>query len=338
MRPWAHESELARFVDVQRSISRGRTPSTPSFPSNLGMPDEDVRKVDEMITALHNLKLRLSTNQEMADHAEAILDYLTVLRQDFPIPAPERAFTRLQPLRDLIFWLPPSVLHAGESDLAALTLLSHLYATALLVEAVFPEIGGAYLGSMCLPPLERIHEILHARRNSQPQDSGCQVALQIVEFPMRVGTSYKSRQRTSSANLDAFRHSPHASPYLGTHIPMASPPESASTLYSNSPIQTPHGMSGAGSYFSGAQSLPTRRDSPSMRNPGMGERSASTGNAMSMSMVFGNHQPQQPQVRSSHDSNPSRMEYFTQPQAQPQMYNYYGNTHNRFVTPSQLWT
>lgn len=341
MRPWAHESELARFLDVQRSISRARTPSTPTFPPpNMGAPEEDVRKVDEMITALHNLKLRLSTNQEMAEYAGRVLDYLTELRQDFPIQSPERAFTRLQPLRDLIFWLPPSVLRAGESDLAALTLLSHVYATALTVEGVFPEIGGAYLGGMCLPPLERIHEILQSRRTSQPQDSGCQVALQIVEFPIRLVTAYKSRQRTMSANnIEPYRHSPHHSPYLGNHVPLSSPAETGATMYSNSPVQTPHSNMSAGApYFSGASSLPTRRDSPNMRAPqGLGERSASAGNAMSMSMVYGQHTSQQP--RSSHDSNPSRMEYFGQPQPQQQYQPYYGvNTHNRFVTPSELWT
>ena len=347
MRPWAHESELARFLDTQKTIARARTPSTPTFPhSSMGASEEDLRRVDETITALHNLKLRLATNQEMADYAGRVLDYLTQLRQDFPIPSPERAFTRLQPLRDLIFWLPPSVLRAGESDLAALTLLSHLYSTALVVESLFPEIGGAYLGGMCLPPLERIHEILQSRRTTQPQDSGCQVALQIVEYPMRLATNYKSRQRTMSTNYDPYRHSPHTSPYLSNQ----SPPETNTTLYSNSPVQTPHTLSsGGGTYFSGTQSLPARRDSPGMRStPSMIERSTSTGNTMqSMSMVYGQqHVSQQP--RSSHDPNPSRMEYFGQPQAQQppppppqqQQYHYYGmNTQsNRFVTPAELWT
>lgn len=337
MRPWAHESELARFLHTQKTIARARTPSTPSFPhSSMGPPEEDVRRVDEMITGLHNLKLRLATNQEMADHAGRVLDYMTELRASFPIPSPERAFSKLQPLRDLIFWLPPSVLRANENDLAALTLLSHLYATALVVEGLFPEIGGAYLGSMCLPPLERIHEILQSRRTSQPSDTGCQVALQIVEFPIRLVANYKSRQRTMSSGMEAYRHSPHASPYLSSHAPLASPPESTATLYSNSPSQPSHNIPAGGAYFSGAQSVPTQRHSPGMRAPSIGEQSHSTGNPMSMNMVY--HQQTTPQPRSSHDSN--RMEYFGQPQQQQQQqYHYYGvNTHNRFVSPTELWT
>lgn len=408
MRPWAHESELARFLDVQRSLSRARTPSTPTFPNSgsIGMPpDDDIRRVDEMLTALHSLKLRLSTNQEMADHASHILDYLTDLRADFPIPSPERAFSRLQPLRDLIFWLPPGVLRAGESDLAALTLLSHLYATALVVEGLFPEIGASYLGVMCLPPLERIHEILTSRRAAQPADSGCQVALQIVEYPMRVVATYKATQRqrqlSNSTTLSGEHHhhpayaahrgsthSPHHSPYMGSggthHLGLGasggSPGEQVpNALYGASPVQTPQVMSASapGAYFTGSgQSAQggamgsVRRggggDSPSIRPPSLGERSAS------MSLVYGagaghhqqNTQPSQPPtVRSSHEAD--RLEYFGGAAAYqqqqhhqqgqgPQSSAYYAGMgagaggggghfshhhhHNRFVAPSQLWT
>ncbi|KAI9874033.1 MAG: hypothetical protein M1823_007777, partial [Watsoniomyces obsoletus] len=147
MRPWAHESELARYLDVQRSVARARTPSTPTFPkASSSIPREDLHRLDEITTALHSLQLRLSNNEDLADYTGRILEFVNQLRQEFPVSAPENAFSRLQPLRDLIFWLPPAVLHAGESDLAALTLLSHLYATALALEPIFPEIGGAYLG------------------------------------------------------------------------------------------------------------------------------------------------------------------------------------------------
>lgn len=338
MRPWAHESELARFLDVQRSMSRARTPSTPTFANSnvIGMaPDDDIRRVDEMRTALHNLKARLAHSEEMADHVSTVFDFLSDLRADFPIPAPERAFTRLQPLRDLIFWLPPGVLRAGESDLTALTMLAHLYATALVVEGLFPEIGASYLGVMCLAPLERIHEILQSRRATQPADSGCQMALQIVEFPMRVMSSYKARQRQSSASAltDPYgrsTHSPHHSPFmsgaptthhlgLGSTTSGGSPGEhsGSAVLYGGSPVQTPSNMSASapGSYYGTGTTGGgggRRGGSPGgMSAPGMNERSAS------MTLLYGGGtgtpQQQQPgqQVRSSHDTNPDRMGYFS---------------------------
>lgn len=340
MRPWVHESELARYLDGQRSLARARTPSTPTFPNSTPtVGSEDLRRIDEIATALHNLKLRLSNSEELADYAGQVLDYINQLRQDFPIAAPENAFSRLQPLRDLIFWLPSAVLHVGESDLAALTLLSHLYGTALILEPIFPEIGGAYLGTMCLQPADRIHEILRARRNSQPQDSGCQVAVSLVELPMQITATYKQRQR-SIGSAEAYRSSPHASPYVGSHMQMGTSQMAPASLYSNSPVQTPQGVGLTGaSYFppstTGAEL--GRRDSPSFRAQAMSERSMSSGAPFSGLQMYGGQSQQygQPQPRSSHDST-SRADYFGQNQA---AYPFYGgvNAHSRFVTPSQLW-
>ena len=338
MRPWAHESELARYLDGQRSIARARTPSTPTFPNPTpSASGEDLRRLDEIATALHNLKLRLSHSEELADYTGQTLDYVNQLRQDFPVPTPENAFTRLQPLRDLIFWLPPAVLHVGESDLAPLTLLSNLYATALTIEPIFPEIGGAYLGSMCLLPADRIHDILRNRRNSQPQDSGCQVALSLVELPMQIAGTYKQRQR-STGNVEGYRASPQASPYIGSHMPMGTSQEHAASVYSHSPAQTPHGLGlpGPAFYPPATGAVPVRHDSPSFRSQAMAERSISAGSHLSAMQMYG---PQQqytpPQSRSSHESS-ARIDYFGQAQAP---FQYYGgmSAHTRFVTPSQLW-
>lgn len=401
MRPWAHESELARFLDLQRSITRARTPSTPTFPNAnaLGMTqDDDIRRLDEMRNALHNLKARLAHSPEIAEHVSSIFDYLSDLRADFPIPAPERAFSRLQPLRDLIFWLPPGVLRAGQSDLTALTMLAHLYATALLVEELFPEIGASYLGVICLPPLERIHEILAQRRAAQPADSGCQMALQIIEYPVRVATGYKARQRQSSASMmtDPYgraAHSPHHSPYIGTastqHLGLGSatgvvsPGEHgpATGLYGGAQVTTPPTMSASapGSYFGAAPHDGRRGGSPGgMSAPGGGRSSSipltyGAGEAAQMQQPGSHSSQHAQQVRSSHDSNPARLEYFqavlpsspamsgyphhqqhqqpyhSQAQQQQQQGYYTGGSmgplgssalshNNRFVAPSQLYT
>ena len=343
MRPWAHESELAGYLETQRSIARARTPSTPTFPDTASsIPNEDLRRLDEMATALYNLQLRLANNEELADYTGRILDYVNQLRQDFPIPTPENAFIRLQPLRDLIFWLPPAVLHVGESDLAALTLLSHLYATALTLEPIFADIGGAYLGTMCLLPTDRIHEILKTRRNSQPQDSSCQVALALVEIPMQIAGTYKQQQQQqqqrSVGNMEGCRASPQASPYIGSHVQLATSQDTSRTLYSNSPARTPQGLAaGGGAYFpASTAAMPISRDSPVFRPQALVERSMSAGSQLSSMQMYGGQQHYvQPQPRSSHETG-ARMDYFGQTQAP---YQYYGGMHaqTRFVAPSQLW-
>ncbi|RMZ89587.1 hypothetical protein DV736_g3198, partial [Chaetothyriales sp. CBS 134916] len=332
MRPWAHESDLARYLNFQRSMARGRTPSTPTFPTPaMPMSNEHFRRVEEMMAELHNLKLRLGNNEELAEHTGRLLEYLRQLQQSFPISAPEQAFIRLQPLREFIFWLPPLILRAGESDLGPFTVLSHLYATALILEPLFPEIGGAYFGEMCLAPLEKIHDILRTRRNSQPQASDFQVALSLVEVPMQIVSMYRSRQGPMFTSADGYRSSPHASPYMSPHMQMEPPGEPGAAIYTQSPHHTPGSISiQSGSYFPSAAAEPAgRRDSPSLRTQSMSERILHTGGTYSLPVANGGQ-------RASIDAT-SRPDYYY-PQSQVP-YQYHGamGMNTRFVTPSQLW-
>jgi len=344
MRPWVHESELARFLDNQRSIARARTPATPTLPhAQLSIPHDDLRRVEQIITALHNLQLRLPVGEELAEHARRLLDYLQDLQRDVQIQAPEQIFPRLQPLRDMIFWLPSSIIKPGESDLAPLTLLAHLYASALAVEPLFPEIGGAYLGSMSILPLERIHEILMARRSTQP-DASVQVALALLDVPVQIMTAYRLRQRQnsqSSQSMDAYRHSPQGSPYVSPHMPISSSGTdvSSQSMYSNSPMHVSNSLPLPGSYFPNVSSPSDVRRESAMssisslgRAHSMSERT-STG---AMGLVYGSPPlQQQHNSRSSHEMPGSRVDYFGQ--IQPP-YPYGGmNMNTRFVTPSQLW-
>ena len=340
MRPWAHESDLARYIDSQRAIFSARTPSTPTMPnSQRRVAREDIGQIEQISTALHNLRLRLSNAEELADHAGRLIEYLQKLQADLPIPGPEQAFGRLQPLRDLIFWLPSLVLRAGESDLAALTLLAHLYASALAVEPLFPEIGGAYLGSMSIQPLDRILDILRTRRSTQPHDSSIQVALSLVDVPIQIITAYRIRQqRQSSQAMEAYGHSPQGSPYTSPQMQLTStsdvPP---SALYSPSPLQSPQNLVVPVASFFRLASSPAeaRREPPMARAHSMSEANLGSGGGglHAMQMVY---PPVQQHARSSHEMSSTRMDYFGQIQAP---YHPYGsvNMNTRFVTPSQLW-
>ncbi|EXJ55139.1 hypothetical protein A1O7_08064 [Cladophialophora yegresii CBS 114405] len=347
MRQWIHESDLARYLENQRTVARARTPATPTMPhAQLSIPHEDLRRVEQITTALHNLRLRLSTSEELAEHAGRLVDYLQDLQRDLSTQAPEQAFVRLQPLRDLIFWLPPLILRPDESDLAPLTLLSHLYASALAVEPLFPDIGGAYLGSMSVLPLERVHDMLRTRRTTQPQDTSIQVALSLIDVPVQIMTSYRLRQRHNSQSgqgIEGYRYSPHGSPYTAPQMPISTTDVSMAPHYSNSPLHAPGILPLPGSaYFQAAlgPGEPRRESSMSSvsslgRTHSMSDRSLASGSPHAMAMVYGSPATQHP--RSNHELPGSRMDYFGQIQAP---YNPYGslNMNTRFVAPSQLWT
>ncbi|OAP65011.1 hypothetical protein AYL99_00983 [Fonsecaea erecta] len=351
MRMWIHESELAGYLETQRSIGRARANATPTMPhAQVSIPHEDLRRIEQITTALHNLRLRLLTNEELQEHTGQLIDYLQELQRALPIQGPENVFSRLQPLRDLIFWLPSSVLRVNDSDLGPLALLSHLYASALAVEPLFPDIGGAYLGSMSLGPLETIHDILRTRRATQPQDAHIQVALSLVEVPMQIGNSYRHRQRHNShgsQGVEGYRYSPQGSPFAGPRIPIATPTSDSpvAPIYPNSPLHAPGSLSiPASAYFQAALGPgEPRRESSISSASSLGRahsmtsdhRSLASSSPHAMGMVYGSPATQHP--RSSHELPGSRMDYFGQIQAP---YNHYGsmNMNTRFVAPSQLWT
>ncbi|KIW34508.1 uncharacterized protein PV07_01284 [Cladophialophora immunda] len=351
MRMWIHESELAKYLENQRTMARAGTPATPTMPNaQVSVPHEDFRRIEQITTALNNLRLRLTTTDELQEYAGQLVDYLQELQRDLPTQAPDEAFSRLQPLRDMIFWLPSLFLRGTDSDLGPLALLSHLYASAIAVEPLFPNIGGPYLGTMSIAPLERLHDLVRTRRVAQPQDTNIQAAWSLVEVPIQLATSYRLKQRQNSQGshgMEGYHHySPQGSPYAGPRMPIATPSSDSSTapIYPNSPLHAPGSLSIPGSAYFQAALGPgeARRDSSISSASSLGRahsmgdpRSLPSSSPHAMGMVYGSPATQHP--RSSHELPGSRMDYFGQIQAP---YNPYGgmNMNTRFVAPSQLWT
>ena len=278
MKPWAHESELANYLEVQRSMARARTPATPTYAeAHLPLSSEDFTRLDEITHALHDLRLRLANHDELLAQTDQLIDYLRQLREDFPLQEPEEAFERLQTLRCYLFWLPPNMLKSGESDSGAIAVLSFYNAVALALEPLHPTIGGSYLGGMAVNPLDKLISVLHSRRAAHPSDANTQVALSLLEVPARFLTAYKSRQRQFSHSLDGNRSSPR-SPFTITGSQHISSPEIVQpTLYTQAPAHSPASLQvPMTSYFQGASRNSGRaHDSPNFRAQLMSERSMS---------------------------------------------------------------
>lgn len=247
MRPWLHESELAVYIEGQRSIARARTPVTPTFPGHQSqvVPD-DSNRLHQAVQGLNDLRLRLANNQELLEYVEELILYIQQIQKDFPIQTPDTAFARLQTMRSWLFWLPPQLFRPEASDVGAVAVMSHFYATALALDPIFPEIGGAYLGSLAVSPIEKMHQMLLARSSSHPQETGLQVALDLIQGPVQSASLYSSRNSHSAmaqalGDTRAFRQASH-SPYIVPQPGLAPTPEvSSTTLYSNSPVHSPGG-------------------------------------------------------------------------------------------------
>ncbi|ODH24713.1 hypothetical protein ACO22_05269 [Paracoccidioides brasiliensis] len=245
MQPWwKEESELARFMDNQRAFRSARTPATPTYPGALDQfQNEDLLRLDRILGTLLNIHQRLSHNQEHYERVTDLLHFVQRLRDDMPVQSPDTAFERLQPLRTWLFWLPPTMLRGGESDLGALAVLSQFFGVALALEPIFPEIGGSYLGTMSVLPIEDIRRILHARKASQPFAPEIQLALSLMELPCEIVAEYRGRlQWPPRSSFDAYSPSSH-NPYHelpNLHLPSTSPSSgSGYSAYTTSPLHSP---------------------------------------------------------------------------------------------------
>jgi hypothetical protein len=254
MRPWIHESDIANYIESQRAVAGARTPVTPNFPQTQPRT-EDLARLDQATAALHDLRARLTNSVELSSLIARLLGFLQELRRDFPLQAPEEAFERLQELRLWLFWLPPALFRPEESDLGAMAVLSHFFGVAVALDPLFPEIGGSYLGSMSVTPIEEMQRVMLARRAAHPQETGVITALSLMEVPVRIVSSYKARQHFLAQRSQSYQASPH-SPYAAPVPQSASSPDTmAHSLYAQSPMQSPaHNPSSGSPYVTPASS------------------------------------------------------------------------------------
>ena len=342
MRPWLHESELALYIEGQRSIARARTPVTPTYPGHQSQPlPDDLHRLHQAVQGLNDLRLRLANNQELLEYVEQLIAYIQLIQHDFPIQAPDAAFARLQTIRSWLFWLPPQLFRPDASDVGAVAVMSHFYATALALEPIFPEIGGAYLGSLSVSPIEKMHQMLLARRSSHPQETGLQVALDLMQGPVQTASFYSSRNPQSAmaqamGDARSYRQTSH-SPYMPQGSLAHTSEVPSTTVYSNSPMQSPGNLRVPSSpYFptvpSQNNTALSRTDTSSSR-PSLHSTDHSSGSMMS--------------------AGSSLASQYTSPVTEPQSYSFtpgvgYHEAASfttpasysmppRFVNPSQIW-
>lgn len=330
MRPWMHQSELARFLDSQRALARIRTPATPSIS---GLPPrqpavEELNRLNDMLSGLHNLRLQLASFPNLVDHVDEMMEYVQQIQQDYPLQGPNQAFDRLLQLRSMIFWLPTSVL-SPESDLGALAMLSHFFALALVLEPLFPEIGGAYLGNISLDPLEKVCQSVQSRSAAMPHDTTLRTALSMMEMPMQIAHAYRASHRSMPNSGAAFRHPSQPGHYIPSNMSLPMPQEG---LRQNS--------------YSSLQSAPGVLQSPSFMSPFQGSmmhrHDSSTSRTHSdprMSTSSSLHSLASP--HSSNESPSTNIDYFGGSSSYQPHYGVAGDYQNRFVNtnlPPSIWT
>lgn len=334
MRPWMHQSEIVKLLENQTSLARARSPSTPSLS---GLPPQhsaagDIERLNQIVNALHQLRLGLSSFRELIQYLDYILEYVEQIQHEYPLQGAARQFERLLDLRAVIFWLPTALLRPQESDLGALAMMAHFYTLALVLEPLFPESEGIHLGNMSLEPLEQTGQVIQARAAAVPHDTTLQTALSMLEIPSQISHSYRAIGRTVASPI-AYRASPQQTSFSSSAYTLPSPhDQQRHGSYSGVSLQPPYPYAGNYHYDTYSQA-PGRHDSTSNRvqsNPRI-----STGPSL--------HSMSSPESSTS-DHHPTNIDYLGASSSYPattaysSIQDYHGQ--NRLVsTPSQqIWT
>ncbi|KAJ5167318.1 uncharacterized protein N7482_006099 [Penicillium canariense] len=260
---WKHESEIVQFIDNQHALSAADIPV--SF-------DEDLRQLDQTIHALQISQKRVSHHAEHSQRLGELIDFVQKFRKEFPTQTSEQAFERIQILRQWLFWLPPSLLRNGETELSALSILSQFFAVGIAIDRFYPEMGGSYLGALSIGPIEETYRILGAHSATDPFNAELRLAMTLMDLPRHSVARYRSRLAWSPRpSVEHYSPGP-PSPYHGLHeysIPSSSSPASASPSYAayTPPLQSPPAVTVAGSPFHLADGYVTAAPSHTLYPP-----------------------------------------------------------------------
>lgn len=208
MQPWwKQESELAMFLEDQRLMRSAQTPVTPNFGAGLScQAPENVARLDHARTALATTRQRVAHSPALFEGKILELEkFLHELRADLPVQSPEAAFTRMQQLRSWLFWLPAFFFRSNGSETLALAILAQFYGAALAVEPLFPEIGGAFLGSVVVAPLKLAHNLLVSKKIADPYSTEVQSALDLIDWSLQMLSEYEGRDAIASSPIDSYR-------------------------------------------------------------------------------------------------------------------------------------
>ena len=205
-----HKSDLAQFLENQRYLGCTNSPVMTGY----HFQEEDLVSVDQTIMALQDVHKQVArTNHEHYCRIGELLEFLRHFRKDLPNQTPEQAFERVQPLRRWLFWLPPAMLRGGEADTSALAILAQFFGVGVVLDSIFPDLGGAYLGPLSIGPVEDIYRTIVAHTTADPFNPELQQVLALMELPQQIVAQYKNRLYLSPRSSFDYSSPTPPSPY-----------------------------------------------------------------------------------------------------------------------------
>jgi hypothetical protein len=175
------------------------------FPITASEQQERKEVLLSIRSALDRLISAISPAGRDRRYLDDLGSYMETLRRSTLPQTPKEQFDILYHFRKLLLWAPVSLLCSGRLEISTLIVLSYLYASALALEPVFPDIGAVFLGSQAVNPLTQCILRAQAYRDSKEFQASSQMIEMLMEFPRNALDQYQRRrewaQRDSSLQL-----------------------------------------------------------------------------------------------------------------------------------------
>ena len=173
---------------------------------------------------------------EITEFTQEVQTFGTTMRS-------EQVFEKLQSFRSWLFWLPISMINSDRIEDSDLILLAQLYTVALAVDAAFPELGGAALGSLTADAIEQIDSKLRYRQSSRSMRNQDPAELDELMQCARLMLTRFRLESTASQSAQQVHISRAQSPYGFQHLSLGSQPGTPG-LAPGTPAGYPSGLPG----------------------------------------------------------------------------------------------
>lgn len=272
MAPWRPQSRLSNFISEFASLS------TPAYlPTELYFGQAGrFQAIQNALTQVQKLGMHLKAGR-LAAKVRLLIQLLDSLVFTGPQLSVEQLFDHLSPLRAWLFEVPIENVQSSTSDFDSLLVVAYLYAVAMQLEVLFPELQFALGGSLCLKPMQNIMDFIASKLLSNGFAGDTETLRLLLQFPASTldnfGTCRRDWQRLLRPTQPTRYMSREKWPLLQINqvsMQRFKPYEDYSTTTGNiAPLNAQHGMKQCASALHPPKSSPYGHDIPNNLDSGL---------------------------------------------------------------------
>ncbi|TKX24357.1 hypothetical protein C1H76_3463 [Elsinoe australis] len=231
---WEQESRYADIVKrVNFHTAAKRMRPDPQYASEM----EKAEVFKKICIALQQLRSNLSGRPVETHWVDQFLDLTARIQNSESATTPEAEFNHLYMLRKWTNWLPVLLLQEGPVDMLKLAVIGHLYALALALGPVYPQLGVDLCGNASAEPLA---SVLNRMETMKAQMGFFELAdaAALMQFPQSVLVEYNESAPWAQTRVQPTLRVPDISTYFPEETNMPGNLSPAFTPAAFEPVHT----------------------------------------------------------------------------------------------------